>query len=40
MQRLEVSGAVLHVYMSLGGKGLTYRSGFISNSDYVTAMCD
>jgi hypothetical protein len=24
MQRLEVSGAVQHIYMSLGGKGLIY----------------
>jgi hypothetical protein len=25
MQRLEVSGAVRHIYMSLGVKGLTYK---------------
>jgi len=27
MQRLEVSGAVRHIYMSLGGKGLNWRLG-------------
>jgi hypothetical protein len=26
MQRLEVSGAVRHIYMTLGGKGLTFNN--------------
>jgi hypothetical protein len=29
MQRLEVSGAVRHTYMSLSGKGLTTLGGYL-----------
>jgi hypothetical protein len=29
MQRLEVSGAVLHIYMTFGGKGLSRMELYI-----------
>jgi hypothetical protein len=39
MQRLEVSGAVRHIYMSLGGKGLIYiliHYNYILSSNIIT----
>jgi hypothetical protein len=34
MQRLEVSGAVQHIYMTLGGKGLG-----LANVVFIPAVC-
>jgi hypothetical protein len=38
MQRLEVSGAVRHIHMSLGGKGL-FRSATSSLTSKVCPQC-
>ena len=39
MQRLEVSGAVRHIYASLGVKGLKVHQLFTNNLFHVAQAC-